>query len=125
MTTQALAFIYSGYMIVAALKILVDPAWYLKVVDGLREAPAVSFLCGVFIYFIAAIILTFHFSFASQLAGFVTVFTILMALEGLAIMLVPNLILSLPGGIGFQHHSRAWGGFALAFGLVLGAWANV
>ena len=125
MSTQALAIIFSGYMIVAALKILFDPDWYMKVIDGLKESAALSFLCGVLIYFLAALLLSQHHSFDSPLAGFVTVFTVLMGVEGLAIMLVPSLLLALPAGIGFQHHSRAWGGFALLLGFGLGIWALI
>jgi hypothetical protein len=123
--TQTLALVFSGYMLVAALKILFDPDWYLNVIEGLQASAALSFLCGVFIYFIGALFLVLHYSFATPLAGFVTVFTILMAAEGLAIMLVPKLILALPAGIGFQHHSKAWGGFALLLGLGLGTWALI
>jgi len=125
MPTQTLALIFTGYMLVAALKILFDPDWYLKVIEGLSESAALSFLCGVFIYFIAAIFLALHYSFATPLAGFVTVFTILMAAEGLVIMLAPKTILALPAGIGFQHHSKAWGVFALALALGLGTWALI
>lgn len=125
MTTQILALIFSGYMVVAALKILIDPDWYLKVIEGLQASAAISFLCGVFIYFIGAIFLVLHYSFATPLSSFVTVFTILMAAEGLAIMLVPKTILALPAGIGFQHHSKAWGVFALVIGLGLGIWALI
>lgn len=125
MTTQMLALIFSGYMIVAALKILISPDWYMAVIDGLKQSAAISFLCGVFIYFIAAIMLSLHYSFATPLAGFVTVFTMLMGLEGLIIMLMPKALLSLPAGIGFQHHSKSWGGFALLLGLGLGIWALI
>jgi len=125
MMTQTLALVLSGYMVVAALKILFDPDWYLNVIDGLKASAAISFLCGVFIYFIGALFLILHYSFATPLAGFVTVFTLLMTVEGLAIMLMPKLILALPAGIGFQHHSKAWGGFALVLGLGLGIWALI
>jgi len=125
MSTQTLALIFSGYMIVAALKILIHPAWYVRVIDGLKDSAAISFLCGVMIYFIAALMLVLHHSFETPMAIVVTVFTILMGREGLVIMLAPKLVLSLPAGIGFQHHSRTWGGFALLLGLGLGAWALV
>ncbi len=125
MTTQILALIFAGYMVIAALKILFAPTFYMDMIAGLKANTALSFLCGVMIYFIGAILLALHFSFATPLAGFVTVFTALMAVEGLAIMLVPQLILGLPAGIGFQHHSRGWGLFALALGAGLGAWALI
>ena len=125
MTTQTLALIFSVYMIVAALKILIHPDWYVNVIDGLKESAALSFLCGVMIYFIAALMLVLHHSTDTPMALVVTIFTVLMGLEGLVIMLAPKLVLSLPAGIGFQHHSRSWGGFALMLGLGLGGWALI
>lgn len=125
MTTQTLALIFGGYMVVAALKILFSPAFYMDMIAGLKANTALSFLCGVLIYFLGAVLLGLHYSFATPLAGFVTVFSGLMALEGLAIMLVPSLILNLPAGIGFQHHSRSWGLFALTLGVGLTVWALI
>lgn len=83
---------------------------------------ALSFLCGVMIFFIAALMLAMHHSFGTLFAAVISVFIILMGLEGLVIMFAPGLILSLPAGIGFQHHSRSWGGIALFLGLGLSAW---
>lgn len=123
MSTETLALIFSGYMVVAALKILVHPDWYVQVIDGLKESAALSFLCGVMIYFIAALMLAMHHSFDTPFAAVISVFIILMGLEGLVIMFAPKLVLSLPAGIGFQHHSRSWGGIALLLGLGVGAWA--
>ena len=125
MSTETLALIFSGYMVVAALKILIHPDWYESVIEGLKDSAAISFLCGVMIYFIAALMLVLHHSLETPMAIVVTIFTILMGLEGLVIMLLPKQVLSLPAGIGFQHHSRSWGGLALAIGIGLGAWALV
>jgi len=125
MTTQILALIFGVYMVIAALKILFTPAFYMEMINGLKANTALSFLCGVMIYFIGAILLALHYSFATPLAGAVTIFSGLMAIEGLAIMFVPKLILNLPAGIGFQHHSRSWGLFALAIGAGLSVWALI
>ncbi|MGC6499096.1 MAG: hypothetical protein ACON4C_02800 [Henriciella sp.] len=123
MTTEFLAWLFSLYMIVVGARIVAAPGGYMAIIDGLKENDGLSFLCGVFVYFFGGTLLALHHDMSTALAAVVTVFTALMALEGLTIMVAPKQVLSLPAGIGFQHHSRSWGLVSFLLGLGLGGWA--
>ena len=125
MPSDTLALVFGGYMLVAGVKILAHPEAYQEIVEGLRASPALSFLCGVLIYFLGALLLAGHHDLSTPLRAFVTIFAGLMALEGALMMAVPNLVLAVPAGIGFQHHSRAWGVFASLLGAGIVAWAMI
>jgi hypothetical protein len=123
MTTETLAWLFSLYMIFVGVRILAAPKSYMAIINSLKENEGLSFLCGVFVYFFGGTLLALHHDMSSALAAVVTIVTALMAIEGLTIMVAPKQVLSLPAGIGFQHHSRTWGMVAALLGLGLGGWA--
>lgn len=109
MLTEQIALAIGVYGLAAGIGVLRHPRKFRDVYDGLRDAPALAFMTGLFVYFLGAVILVAHHDWSSALSAMVTLFGWGAVIEGLGFLLGPGAFVALIKRAGVTTSPRLWG----------------
>ena len=105
------------YLLAAGIGILLDPARWRDIVDGLERSPALTHVTGVLAFAIGAGIFGVHHFLHDPLADIVTFAAFAIAIEGLILLIRPGPLLAI--GRALQGSARLWSAAAAVVGLLL------
>lgn len=124
MLTEKLALGIGGYALAAGIGVMLDPARFMAMLDGLRERAASAYMTGVAVYFIGAGILAAHWAWGSTLEIAVSTVGCAAVLEGMAFLVAPRFAVDAMHLVWRRESVRAWGGISALFGLWIVALAS-
>lgn len=125
MLTEAIALAIGGYALAAGIGFFTHPGKTKALFDGLKQNTALSYVTGVLIYAVGALILIAHWQWGGPLEIAVTLIGIGAVIEGLAFLVGPGAFLALFRGLWENSPARAWAGLAIiAGGVLIGAGVN-
>ena len=116
MMTEAIALGFGLYAIAAGIAFLATPERGRRVMTELRDSEALSFVCGILVFFIGAVLLVTHHKIDTPLEIFVTVLSALAVLEGLVFVALGSSFMRLMNPFLSGNLIRLWGVLALMAG---------
>lgn len=119
MLTELIALAIGAYAVAAGIGLLVDPGKARALFDRLRDDAALTFISGVFIYFLGVVVLLAHWQWDGWLEIIVTLIGIGVVIEGLAFLIAPGGYLAPFRRLWLNSPSRLWAGLSIACGLFL------
>ena len=119
MMTQAIALGFGLYMIAAGIALVATPDRGRAMLRDLRESAGLSFVCGVLVFFIGAVLLTAHHKIDTPLETIVTILAAITLLEGFIFLAIGSSFMRLLNPLMTGQFIRAWGLLALGVGAVL------
>ncbi|MGD1934324.1 MAG: hypothetical protein ACFB0Z_07410 [Candidatus Phaeomarinobacter sp.] len=119
MMTEAIALGFGLYAIAAGIAFLATPERGRRVMTELRDSEALSFVCGILVFFIGAVLLVAHHKIDTALETFITILSALAVLEGLVFVALGSSFMRLMNPLLSGNFIRVWGVFALVAGVVL------
>lgn len=119
MLTQFIALAVGGYALAAGIGFFTHPGKTRALFNGLKDNAALTYLTGVLVYAIGALILLAHWRWGSPLEIAVTLIGIGAVVEGLAFLVGPGAFLALFRGMWENSPARVWAGLAIIFGAIL------
>ncbi len=119
MMTEAIALGFGLYMLAAGFSLLATPDRARAMLTDLRESAGLSFLCGVVVYFIGAVLLVTHHKIDTPLEIFVTAISAATLIEGLIFLAFGTSFMRLMNPLLTGNLIRLWGLVAIAAGAFL------
>lgn len=117
--TEAIALGIGLYGLAAGLGLVIRPERGRKIFAELRESDALSFVCGVLVFFIGAVLLVAHHKVDTTFEMVITIISGLAVLEGLVFIALGSSFMRLINPLLSGNLIRLWGLVAVALGVVL------
>jgi hypothetical protein len=115
--TLRLAEAIGLYWLAAGIGLLIQPQKLRAIVDDFEHSPGLVYAVGIAAFTIGTAILIPHHVLYDPLSVIVTVLAALLALEGLVLIAVPQLLLAFARS--FVTGARFWALIAIVLGLLL------
>ncbi|CDO59024.1 hypothetical protein BN1012_Phect810 [Candidatus Phaeomarinobacter ectocarpi] len=119
MMTEAIALGFGLYMLAAGIALVATPDRSRAMLTDLRESAGLSFVCGVLVFFIGAVLLVTHHKIDTPLEMVVTGLAAATLIEGLIFIAVGSSFIRLLNPMMSGNFIRIWGLLALVAGGVL------
>jgi|GEM_PF-309889 len=119
MMTEAIALGFGLYALAAGFALVVRPDSMRAVFTELRESPALSFICGILVFFMGAVLLVTHHKIDTSFEMFITLLSAATMLEGLIFIAFGSSFMRLLNPLMSGNLIRVWGVVSLVIGAVL------
>lgn len=91
--------IFSLVYLAVGIGILINPAFYKKLIEDFIESASVLYLGGIMALVVGYLILAFHNTWTRDLSVIITIVGWLALLKGILILIVPNMMITLTKAI--------------------------